>query len=68
MTKNGVHWNGESNPTIYNLITQGNKVYMQDCETGDLIWKLEVEGDRLIIYHKSTNYVNEDAVYERIRE
>lgn len=68
MTKNGVHWNGKSNPTIYNLITQGNKVYMQDCETGDLIWKLEVEGDRLIIYHKSTNYVNEDAVYERIRE
>ena len=66
MTKNGVHWSGESDSTIYNLITQGNEVYMQDCETGDLIWKLEVEGDRLITYHKSTNYVNEDGVYEKM--
>lgn len=65
---NGVHAGDEFNAIMYELITQGNEVYMQNCETGDLTWRLETQGDQLITYHKSDNYVNDDAVYEKIRE
>ncbi len=65
MTMNAIHLGEESNVIMYELITLGNDVYMKNCETGDLTWKLEVKGKQLTLYHKSSNYTSVDAVYEK---